>query len=88
MSLVKGEYILDRINLRRVQKDCLMSFAVNQYSVPVEYVGKDVAAVDLDSTLAVHYNGKQISSPQAILPEPEHGRQSGTLPAPHREAAV
>ena len=37
------EYIIDKINLRRVQKDCLISYAGNQYSVPAEYVGKDVA---------------------------------------------
>ena len=62
LSPVKREYILDRINLRRVQKDCLISFAGNQYSVPAEYVGKDVAVVALDNTLAVHYNGKQIAT--------------------------
>ena len=41
------EYIIDKINLRRVQKDCLISYAGNQYSVPAEYVGKDVAVVAL-----------------------------------------
>lgn len=43
------EYIMDKINLRRVQKDCLISHAGNQYSVPAEYIGKDVAAVALDT---------------------------------------
>jgi transposase len=37
------EYIIDKINLRRVQKDCLISYAGNQYSVPSEYAGRDVA---------------------------------------------
>jgi Transposase and inactivated derivatives len=55
------EYIMDKINLRRVQKDCLISFAGNQYSVPAEYVGKDVAVVSLDSMLAAYYEGKQIA---------------------------
>ena len=55
------EYIMDKINLRRVQKDCLISFAGNQYSVPAEYVGKDVAVVCLDSMLAAYYEGKQIA---------------------------
>ena len=55
------EYIMDKINLRRVQKDCLISYAGNQYSVPAEYVGKDVAVVALDNMLAAYYEGKQIA---------------------------
>ena len=55
------EYITDKINLRRVQKDCLISYAGNQYSVPAEYVGKDVAVVVLDSMLTTYYEGKQIA---------------------------
>ena len=55
------EYIIDKINLRRVQKDCLISYAGNQYSVPSEYVGKDVAVVALDNMLAAYYQGKQIA---------------------------
>ena len=61
LSPLKREYIMDKINLRRVQKDCLISFAGNQYSVPAEYVGKDVAVVGLDSMLAAYYQGKQIA---------------------------
>ena len=61
ISPLKREYIMDKINLRRVQKDCLISFAGNQYSVPAEYVGKDVAVVCLDSMLAAYYEGKQIA---------------------------
>ena len=52
---------MDKINLRRVQKDCLISYAGNQYSVPAEYIGKDVAVVALDSMLAAYYEGKQIA---------------------------
>lgn len=62
LSPLKREYIMDRINLRRVQKDCLISFSGNQYSVPSEYVGKDVAVVALDSLLAVYHNSKQIAT--------------------------
>ncbi|MCD7948599.1 MAG: transposase [Oscillospiraceae bacterium] len=31
------------------------------YSVPVEYVGKDVAVVGLDNMLAAYHEGKQIA---------------------------
>ena len=61
LSPLSREYIIDKINLRRVQKDCLISYAGNQYSVPAEYVGKDVAVVALDNMLAAYYEGKQIA---------------------------
>ncbi len=58
---LKREYIIDKINLRRVEKDCLISYAGNKYSVPAEYVGKDVTVIVLDHMLAAYYEGKQIS---------------------------
>jgi len=61
LNPLSREYIIDKINLRRVQKDCLISYAGNQYSVPAEYVGRDVAVVALDNMLAAYYEGKQIA---------------------------
>ena len=58
---LKREYIIDRINLRRVEKDCLISYAGNKYSVPAEYVGKDVTVIVLDHMLAAYFEGKQIA---------------------------
>ena len=55
------EYIIDRVNLRRIQKDCLISYGASQYSVPAEYVGKDMAVVAMEHMLAVYYDGKQIA---------------------------
>jgi len=47
LNPLKREYIIDKINLRRMQKDCLISYGANRYSVPSEYVGKDGAVVAL-----------------------------------------
>jgi len=55
------EYIIDKINLRRVGKDCLISYSGNQYSVPSEYAGKDVAVVALGNMLAAYHEGKQVA---------------------------
>ncbi len=55
------EYVMDKINLRRVGRDCLISYAGNQYSVPSEYVGRDVVVVSLGNLLAAYYEGKQIA---------------------------
>ena len=61
LNPLSREYIIDKINLRRVQKDCLISYAGNQYSVPSEYAGRDVAVVALDNMLAAYYEGKQVA---------------------------
>lgn len=58
---LRREYIVDKINLRRVEKDCLISYAGNKYSVPAEYVGKDVTVIVLDHMLAAYFEGKQIA---------------------------
>lgn len=58
---LKREYIIDKINLRRVEKDCLISYAGNKYSVPAEYVGRDVTVIVLDHMLAAYFKGKQIA---------------------------
>lgn len=81
LSPLKREYIIDKINLRRVQKDCLISYAGNQYSVPAEYVGKDVAVVALGNMLAAFYEGKQIAlhrisyQKKDMLVNPQHYRR-------------
>lgn len=58
---LKREYIIDKINLRRVEKDCLISYAGNKYSVPAEYVDRDVTVIVLDHMLAAYFEGKQIA---------------------------
>lgn len=61
LNPLKREYIIDKINLRRVQKDCLISYGGNQYSVPSEYTRRNVAVVALDNMLACYHEGKQIA---------------------------
>jgi hypothetical protein len=61
LSPVKREFIIDRLNLRRVERDCMISYARNRYSVPSEFVGKDVTVIVLDQMLAVYFNAKQIA---------------------------
>jgi transposase len=61
LSPLVREYIIDKLNLRRAGKDCLISYAGNQYSVPSEYVGRDVVVAALENTLAVYHEGRQIA---------------------------
>ena len=55
------EYITDKMNVRKVEKDCLISYAGNKYSVPAEYIGKDVTVLVLKNMLSVYHNGEQIA---------------------------
>lgn len=81
LNPLKREYILDKINLRRVGRDCLISYKGNQYSVPSDYAGKDVAVVALDNMLAAYYEGKQIAihrisyTPKNMVVNPVHYRK-------------
>lgn len=61
LSPLTREYIIDKINIRKVEKDCLINYAGNKYSVPSEYTGKHVTVVVLDNMLAAYYLGKQIA---------------------------
>lgn len=61
LNPLSREYIIDKINLRKVGKDCLISYDGNQYSVPSEYAGSDVAVVALGNMLAAYHEGKQIA---------------------------
>jgi len=61
LSPLVREYIIDKMNTRKVEKDCLISYSNNKYSVPSEYVGKYVTVVALDNTLVAYYLGKQVA---------------------------
>jgi len=45
------EYIINRTNVRKVEKDSLFSYEGSKYSVPTQYAGKYVTVVALDNTL-------------------------------------
>lgn len=57
LAPVTREYFINKINLRKVEKDCLISYKGNKYSVSSEYAEKDVAVIGLDNTLSVYYQG-------------------------------
>ena len=59
---IKREFIFDKLNIRKVEKDCLVSYKGNKYSVPAEYALKEVTVLSLNNLLAIYYNGKQIAT--------------------------
>ena len=85
LSPLKREYIIDKINLRRVQKDCLISYAGNQYSVPQVCVGRMWQSWP-STTCWPHTAGEADRSASDIVSRKGYGRQSPTLPQAHPQA--
>jgi len=61
LNALTREYIIDKTNVRKVGKDCLISYDGSLYSVPSEYACKYVTVVVLDNTLAAYYEGRQVA---------------------------
>lgn len=61
LNLTTRRYLCDRMNVRKVAKDCLISYGGSQYSVPAGYVGRDVVVVSMDNMLACYFEGDQIA---------------------------
>lgn len=59
--LPQEEFKLSQVGIRKVYHDCHIYVDYNYYSVPFEYVGKDVEIELNKSLLQVYYRGKQIA---------------------------
>lgn len=55
-------YYNPRPIVRKVPKDCLITYQNRRYSVPTKYIGKQVTLTQKDNCLLVHYNQEFIVS--------------------------
>lgn len=62
LNQVKRIYLIDKTFVRKVQKDCLISFENNKYSVPSNFVGRNVVVTKIGSILNVYCNSEKIAS--------------------------
>lgn len=67
-------YDISEKQIRKVQKDCQLSFNGNRYVVPHEYAGKTVLLKFIDDNLRIFYDDKLITSYQ--IPQ-DKGRMLG-----------
>ena len=58
------EFLMDKIVLRKIGKDCLISFKGSKYSVPSIYAGKEGAVRIVGNILTVYYQAKPIAQHQ------------------------
>lgn len=55
------EYIMDKIEFRKIGKDCLLSYNGSKYSVPSKYALKEAAVRKLGNILAIYYQTELIA---------------------------
>ena len=66
-KLPDEEFQMPFISTRKVQNDCHIYVNYNQYSVPFEYVGKEVTVEKRNSLLKIYYKDKEIAVHPEIL---------------------
>lgn len=80
LSLPLTPYQMPRVGSRRVYHDCHIFVEYNYYSVPFEYVGKDVDIELTESLLRVYYSGEQIALHSRIDAQGEFSTDSSHYP--------
>ena len=55
-------YIIDKTSVRKVQKDCLISFENSKYSVPSNFIGRNVVVTKIGTILNIYCNSEKIAS--------------------------
>lgn len=56
------EYIVEKNNIRKVEKDCLISYKDNKYSVPPAYIYRYVIVATLGNILRIYCDGQNIAT--------------------------
>lgn len=80
-SLPSGRFKLCMVGTRRVYHDCHIFVEYNYYSVPFEYVGKEVDIELTDNLLRVYYRGKEIAVHGRMYGKGEFSTQEGHYPS-------
>lgn len=66
LNPVVKEFLIDLPKVRKVGKDCLISYYGNKYSVPSTYVDKEVTVRKLGNILTVYYLDKAIAHHEVL----------------------
>lgn len=62
LNKLEREYFIETNSIRKVENDCLFSFRGNRYSVPSDYVKRNVIVVCFDNIVVVYCDGKTIAT--------------------------
>ena len=62
LNKITRNYIIDKNQVRKVEKDCLISYKNNKYSVPSLYIERQVIVVELQNILTIYCDGLRIAT--------------------------
>ncbi len=62
LNKMKREYLVENNNVRKVEKDCLISYKNNKYSVPPNYIYRYVIVAILGDILRIYCDGANIAT--------------------------
>lgn len=62
LNKLEREYFIETNSIRKVEKDCLFSFRGNRYSVPSDYVKRNVIVACFDNIVVAYCDGKTIAT--------------------------
>lgn len=78
LNIVSRDYAILTARTRKIQKDCLLSFNGNKYSVPAEYAKKEVTVSTNNNILKIYYQSKLIDTHKIVT-----GRNQMSLKEEH-----
>ncbi len=79
-TLPETDFKLVKVGTRKVYHDCHVYIEYNYYSVPFEYVSKEVSIELSDSLVRVYYENKEIAIHKRIHTKGEFSTQKGHYP--------
>lgn len=62
LNKITRMYNINKESVRKVEYDCLISYKNNKYSVPVDYIKRQVIVVSMDNILNIYCDGKIIAT--------------------------
>jgi len=62
LNKIIRNYIIDKNQIRKVEKDCLISYKNNKYSVPPLYIERQVIVVEMSNILIIYCDGLRIAT--------------------------
>lgn len=62
MNKITKPFYIEQNSIRKVEKDCLLSYKNNKYSLPSEYIHRNIIVAEFDNLVDVYCDGETIAT--------------------------
>lgn len=62
LNKVERPYFIEQNSIRKVEKDCLFSYKNNKYSVPSEYIYRNIIVAEFNNLVVAYCDGESIAT--------------------------